>query len=371
MRSDQFSYRSESSKIRGTREKPQPVQSTDWGRTIYLGFLALVALVLIYYAVSSYITLDGDGKVITGDLTLRAPTQIKVSHLFHLEGNRVEAGDSLFAYTFANWQQNLDSLKSVTQTQRNLHNELGDVKRELALTRQKLEGARRQLTHLEKQKKLVVQEIRLDVQSPARIHDLEQQIVGQKNRISVLAQEQKNLKQHQSELQSDMGNIPALTAYGKGRSLDGLRIFRSPVSGHIRNIYANEHGILMNAERILTLVHDTSEIMIRASFTKSSVAYLREGQKLTINFDNGVTSKGILDNYYMAHNEYLRDKHWTDGVQPDEDIYTTTDQFYSNRRVIVELKPLNPNVEDVWRANEHIGLDVILKKVEIWPTISP
>lgn len=368
MQSNQFSGRSdESSLIRGSREKKRPQKKTDWGRTLYLTFLALMALLLIYYAISSFVTLEGNGRVLTNKMTIRSPTDIQIHQLINREGMEVERGDTLFAYQLTKWNPNMDSLKSVEQERRDLELQIRDISQQIKRKKQEIVGVSEQLESLRERRDLIVKEIKLNVQSPARIHSVEQQIVELQTRVELLKRELQNLEEQRNQLQSDKRNIPSLTAYGRG-NIENLRIFESPIDGTISSIYTDSQNILMGAERILTIERDRNEIRIRASFSESTIQYMEQGKLLEVEFANGVQTSGIINDYYMTFTDYLRDKHWTEGIQPSSDVFTTTDQFFTNPRVIVDLRPTNQQVEDIWRANNHVSVDVFVKKVAAWPT---
>lgn len=368
MQSNQFSGRSdESSIIRGTREKKRPKQKTDWGRILYLTFLGVITLILIYYAISSYVTLDGNGRVLTGKLTIRAPTDIQIYQLINAEGGEIERGDSLFAYRMTEWSRNLDSLKTVEQQRRDLQLQLRENDREIKRKEQEIEGLRQQLQQLQDRRELMVNEIKLNIQTPSNIHSVEQEIVKLQTRIDLLRRELQNLEDKRSQLQNDARNIPSLTAYGR-TDINNLRIFKSPIDGTISTIYADSRSMYMGSERIMTIERDTTEIMIRASFSESTIQYMERGKLLEVEFSNGIQTSGIIDNYYMTFTDYLRNKHWTEGSQPSNNIYSSTDAFFTNPRVVVELRPTNKQIEDIWRANNHISVDVFVKKIEAWPT---
>ena len=102
MKSEYFKKRSQTSQLRGNREKQKPKQ-TNWDRIVYLSLLIIVLGSLFYYIFTNSFYVSGEGMVVTELSDIRAPIDIEIEEFFVSQNSVVEKGEPLFSYSSMKW----------------------------------------------------------------------------------------------------------------------------------------------------------------------------------------------------------------------------------------------------------------------------
>lgn len=341
MQSGQFN--SNKSTIRGTREKETP-QKTNWDRVIYLTLLSVALIFISYYLINRNFFVVGDGRVVTNELQVASPSDIRFQEFYVEPGDTVEKSDTLFRFTFIEWQQSMDSLETLKKRMNDASNELDDVQSELRLKNIEAERALQQIEYYENRFSQIKREVRLGVATVSELKTVEDQIMKERGDLSLI-NEQIDL------LENQRNKLMLLLADPYGRDGSDLEptsmqhIYKAPVPGIITTVYKSESEIGLKSERVLSILSEQSQLRIKAIFQQNSGKYLSIGDGMSITFDNGDKSRGIITDIYAA--EALIDR--PTGSQSELEFSV---------QIVAELKPEDPVDMKRWKSYNKMGVTV-------------
>src|SRR5690625_856387 len=138
MKSKYFSTRYQPSQIRGTREKSAP-KKTNWDRIVYLTFLIVVLIFVGYYLTQRIFYISGDGRVVIEKVVIRSPGDIRVDRLFAATGHPVSRGDTLFSFSFQNWELQKEAREELLREIERINLDIASVEDQILLKEQEIE----------------------------------------------------------------------------------------------------------------------------------------------------------------------------------------------------------------------------------------
>jgi hypothetical protein len=122
-------------------------------------------------------------------------------------------------------------------------------------------------------------------------------------------------------------------------------IYKAPVPGIITTVHKSESEIGLKSERVLSILSEQSQLRIKAIFQQNSGKYLSIGDEMSVTFDNGDKSKGVVTDIYAA--EALIDR--PTGSQSELEFSV---------QIVAELKPEDPLDMDRWKSYNKMGVTV-------------
>lgn len=344
MQSGQFN--SNKAAIRGTREKDVE-QKTNWDRVIYLTLLSVALIFISYYLINRNFFVVGDGRVVTNELQVASPSDIRFQRFYVEPGDTVQKSDTLFRFTFIEWQQSMDSLETLKKKLNDAAAELEEVQGELRIKNIEAERALDQIGYYENRLSQIKREVRLGVSTVSEMKSVEDKIMNERGDLSLINEQISLLENRRNGLQTLIAD-----PYGNdGSVLDAASMqhfYKAPVPGIVTSVYKSESEIGLKSERVLSILSEQSQLRIKAIFQQKSGKYLSVGDEMNVTFDNGDKSRGIITDIYAA--EALIDR--PTGSQSELEFSV---------QIVAELKPEDPLELDRWKSYNKMGVTV--KKV--------
>lgn len=120
--------------------------------------------------------------------------------------------------------------------------------------------------------------------------------------------------------------------------------YQSPVSGVVEQIYKGNSELAVRTESIVSIRRNTKDILVRALFSRGDLDYVYSGKVVTLRFDNGDLSKGIITNVYSSEYEQIGTVNRAGVLVSDQ--------------IVVEIRPIEAQELALWEANSNISLKV-------------
>jgi|AntRauTorcE11897_2_1112592.scaffolds.fasta_scaffold00075_14 multidrug resistance efflux pump len=343
MKSGQFN--TSKSTIRGSREK-EKTQKTNWDRVVYLTLLSVGVIAISYYLINRNFFVIGDGRVTANELQVLSPSDIRFQEIFVQAGDTVQQSDTLFRFSFIEWQQSMDSLETIKRSLRDARLELSDIQDDLRIKANELERNTQQIEYYESRISQIKREVQLGVATVSELKSVEDRVMNLKGELSLIREQQQLLFNKRNRLQRKISS-----PYGDDGSDIPLNagsmqhIYTSPVSGIVTALYKNETELGLRSERIMALLSEQSQLKIKAIFEQKAGKYLSIGDHMSITFDNGVKSRGVITDIYAA--EALIDR--PTGSQSELEFSV---------QIVAELKPEDPVELNQWKSYNKMGVTV-------------
>ncbi|MDR9364207.1 MAG: SPOR domain-containing protein [Balneolaceae bacterium] len=347
MKSEYFTKRSQSSQLRGRREKPKPKQ-INWDRIVYFVLLIVGLGILFYYIFMSTFYVSGEGLVVTENLKVLAPSDIEIREQLVSNESFVERGDPIFRYSFLNWTGTVDEIEDIEEDIADASEEIQDLEDEITIKRQSLQEIQDRITYLEQQREDFLEKVRLNAATSYELTEVE----------SSLFTARSNLRQEQSELNVLMNKrsrqIQARESLSaeiqelqSGENL--IQTYYSPVTGIINNISVRSNQQAFRSDQIMSIKPRNADVYIFSVFDREDAEFAQPGTVMNIEFDNGAESVGVIRSSYDARENLI--EHF-------EQTGTLTTEY-----VVVELAPVDSVTRAQWVQLDRSGLSVFRRKI--------
>lgn len=338
MKSEQFKYNAQTSNIRGHQEEPES-DTRNWDRVAYLVLLGFFAAALIYYLVTSFYLVEGKGRVLVSQLTVRAPADIQLTGMPARPGQTLREGDSLFTYRYAAGNP-ADSIAARREERRALRGDRLEIRAAIEGYRQELQSLQQKLDYYIRRRDLIEKEIRLGVETVNRLQSVETEILDLKADLAKVRSELQAAGRRLALLKerADAVAAPDSGAAARRRGM----LYRSPAAGTVTTLFRESLETVSKSEKIISIQRDSAQVLAKVLFDRDETAELPIGTVLDIRFDHGEPSRGVISDIYAAEAD----------MQP---VFNLSGIDASDK-VVVELKPLNPQVRQQWLSLNGMGL---------------
>lgn len=339
MRSEQFKNRP--SQIRGTKEKATP-KDRSWDRVIYMVLIGILIIVVLYYLLSAYFFVSGEGRIIGTHLQVRFPSDVKITEIFVEQGERVSENDSLFTYSLIEKSRSLSELQEM---RKELREEIFELRSDIDLKATERGELRDKISFYEEQKDLIEKEVKLDIEPANKLYSLNSKLVDLNSDLNILQKELSLMNMKVNRLQQSNEEISEAVVserllYTEYPGSDNL--FRSPIGGQISNLHKEQSEFAFRSEPVLSIKIQKPKVRIKAVFSAQSVKYLAIGDEVKVTFDDGQTSRGRIVDLEAANGQSLEQL----------DITEVSDQY------IVELMPVDEEARKMWESLSNLGVTV-------------
>lgn len=348
MKSEYFKKGSQSSNIRGTREKTQP-QSKNWDKIIYLSFVVVILLTILYVVFFNTFFVTGEGVVVSENVDIKAPSDLNVENYLKGYGEEVQRGDSLFSYTPMDWTKGQEKVNELGEKVNELENDRNDIEDEVYLKQRVIQLTQNRVDFYEEKQAEIRQKVELDLVASTELSAIERDLFEERSRLeeietelTVLNNQRDRLDQRISELQND------LEKGGGGRL---LQVFNSPVNGTVTEIYESNSRQVFRSDRVLRIKPEESEPHIISFFPREDIEQLETGMVLSIDFDNGDKSEGVIRDIYDAREDIIGHFEQTGNLILEN--------------VVVELVPIDSSAGQQWSEYNRMGLQASRTKYGI------
>lgn len=341
MKSNYFSSGSKTSQIKVKREKPRKKQ-VNWDRTVYLLVLILALTMITRYFLTRTYFVSGEGQVISEVVDIRSPDDVDIRMIRVRPGDFVEPGDTLFSFSFIDWQERQAEIDRVNQRIADLRFELADANEKSFLKREEIRSLENRILYLSREKEAFQERVRLNISTVFELNAINRDLFDAESNLELAISEARVLKNLIERMEERLDLF--LENYYKIAQNVETRFFTSQLGGRIDNVYKKGNSQAFRSEEILTLIPDHSEVFVLSVFNRKDTRYLTSGSIMNIEFDNGDRSHGVITQTYEARDDLLRHFRQTGTITSDY--------------LIVELEPSDENTRDFWRAKNRSGLQI-------------
>lgn len=341
MNSNYFSSGSKTSQIRVKREKPKKKQ-VNWDRTVYLLVLILVVTLITRALLTRTYFVSGEGQVISEVVDIRSPDDVDIRMIKVKPGDIVEPGDTLFSFSFIDWQERQSEIDLLNQRIADLRFELADAKESAFLKNEEIRSLENRIVYLEKEKEVFQERVRLNISTVFELNDLNRDLFDARSNLELTISEERVLRNLIERMDERLDLF--MENYLKIARNVETRYFTSQLGGRVDNVYKKGNSQAFRSEEILTLIPEQSEVFVLSVFNRKDTRYLNTGSVMDIEFDNGDRSRGIISQSYEARDDLLRHFRQTGTITSDY--------------LIVELEPSDENTRDIWRLKNRSGLQI-------------
>lgn len=344
MKSGQFN--SKKSQIRGTREKEAP-KSTNWDRVVYLSLLGIAIVALIYFVGKANLFISGEGRIITNQLEIRSPSDIRIQEIFVQPGDSVLKSDTLFQFTFLEWNQSADSLDDLKKRLLQYQDELDELQGELGIKQKQLDQTRSELSYYQDRLEMLRREVRLGVTTVSDLNSTEERILSLRSEFENSNEQVNLIKRQRNRLQALIADPYKMETSIALKNMQKMKmIFSSPVAGLVTGVYKTDTELSLKSERVVTILSENTNLKIQAILEQEDGKHLNIGDQMDVTFDNGEKSSGIISDIYAAESIV------------DRPTSSSNNALKFSIQLIAELKPENADELKKWKANNKIGVTV-------------
>lgn len=357
MKSEYFNKRSQSTQLRGHREKPKPKQ-INWDRIVYFALLITILGFLSYYLFLNTFYISGEGLVVTETVKVRAPEDIEIQQQLVSRNSSIQQGEPLFRYTLMNWADNdNDKIEELEENIADEQEEIEALQDEVTLKRQSIQEIQDRITYFEQEREDFVQKVQLNAATSYELNDVENSLFNARS----------NLRQAQSELNVIVNTMnrhiqvresleEEIQEFQSGQSK--LQTYYSPVSGRVYDVSVRENQQAFRSDQIVSIKPDRADVYIFSVFDREDAEYIQPGTVMNIEFDNGTVSTGIIRSNYDARENLIDHFEQTGSL--------TTEYF------VVEVIPTDSATRAQWLDLDRSGLSIYRKIVggtEVSPAV--
>ncbi|MGK7370492.1 MAG: HlyD family secretion protein [Candidatus Halalkalibacterium sp. M3_1C_030] len=339
MRSEQFKNRP--SQIRGTKEKTTP-KNRSWDRAIYMVILGILIIVVLYYLLSAYFFVSGEGRIIGTHLQVRFPSDVKITEIFVDKGDKVTTEDSLFSY--AKVEKSL-SLSELQQKREKLREDIFELRSDIDLMATERAELRDKISFYRDQKDLIEKEVKLDIEPVSKLHSVNSKLVDLNSELNILQKELSLMNIKVNRMQQNREGIARAAVSEEMLFAEypgGEQVYNSPIDGQISNLNKQETEFALRSEPVLSIKIQKPRVRIKALFNEQSVKHLAIGDRVKVTFDDGQTSTGKIVDLEAVNQEAINRSNVTE----------LSDQYY------VEIMPVDEEARKLWESLSHLGVTV-------------
>jgi hypothetical protein len=291
-----ISFRKNATVFRYLKEKKPVVKKRNYDRVIYFVILGLLLLFFGRYAFNKIFYIEAEGLVLMEKLEIRNIDDCRLVKIRVNEGDTVMRNDTLFTYVEdIDASQGLSNL-SVTANPNSSwpQKEIATTEKNIELLKMDVKENQHLVANLHKMIAHAKNQVILGLLPKSKIESYELQaeelrfeIEKAKTEIDFLEKYLKQLR----ELETKTKGFSSAIA-----NLGGEKIYLSPIdSGFVTSIYKKDFEVALKTEEIMT-IHKHKEIVVKAFFDQSDIKYTTRGRKVTVEFPDGTTGRGIIKN---------------------------------------------------------------------------
>lgn len=333
-------FKQGNAQIRGMREK-ETKKKINWDRIVYLTIVNLVLGALAFAFLRNYLFVSGEGQVIADRFFVRFPSDVRIQEMRTQKGDSVVQYDELFVYTPSFQTKSPVELETIrSEFQDRIFENALKVDEKLS----QLKAIKMQMKHYRERISVIEQEIKLNLATPRLLYENEDRVVNLKaDSINVLAEIVllRNRNKYLESLSADEGLVLDIRdAELRGQVLT----YQSPVTGVVEQVYKGNSELAVRTESIISIRRNSKDILVRALFSRDDLDYVYSGKVVTLRFDNGDLSKGMITNVYSSEYEQIGTVNRAGVLISDQ--------------IVVEIRPIEEQELALWETNSNISLKV-------------
>ncbi len=300
-------YRPQTSILK-TVDEPKLKKPFNWDRVFFVVLLALVAFYGGRRLYRHFALIRVNGQVILEKISVNFTDDIRIKNMEVDEGDHVAAGDTLFSYVLES-NEDLPGARSFSRSNGNdnwflrekmtvsrqietRESEKSGMKTLLALKKEDLERMR-QRVYLGTEQSNKIDPIR------AKIQEIENEIAAMTSEIAVLKEYKYKLsiQENQALVDEEIRIVNEIAAKASFNKL--VVAYTAPITGLIGQIEKDENEVCYKGETVMT-IHKSGVIKVKAYFPLEYAEVVNIGDEVTIYFEDGKESQGIIQNFYIS-----------------------------------------------------------------------
>ncbi|HHM21216.1 MAG TPA: HlyD family efflux transporter periplasmic adaptor subunit, partial [Bacteroidetes bacterium] len=327
-----------------------------------LFFVILLTWFLFYFGhrmYKAYAQIIVNGQVMLEKMSVNFTDEIRIKKMMVEEGDEVVAGDSLFSYVVETPGLNrLDKIYNKYDGNNNWF-----LREKMAVTRQiQLKKSDRQgintLIQLKKEelealKKRVYlgSELSHKIEPvKTKIQELENEKSSLTSEINVLYDYLQRLRQ-QEMLAISMNQKAIEEELAAKSAFESLVLYyTTPITGLIGQIQKQENEVCYQSESVMT-IHKLGVIKIKAYFLPEHANDIAIGDEVTVVFEDGSKSKGLVQNFYIS--TYPMPPEFQKRYEP------------TTRSIVVDIVPKDEYEAENWLSYYKMSVKVVKSRFKM------
>ncbi|MCB0517439.1 MAG: HlyD family efflux transporter periplasmic adaptor subunit [Lewinellaceae bacterium] len=352
-------YRQQTSILR-TVDEPKLKKKFNWDR---LFFFVLLVFLLFYSGQKMYkkvAQIRVNGQVILDKMSVNFTDPIRIKKMLVNEGDEVSAGDSLFSYVVENNKED-PYIKTYNRYDGNSNwflREKLNVKRQIELKKSEREGVRTLIALKKQELEDLKKRVYLGTELSHKLDPVKMDIKKMENDIDAMNSEIGVLNEYYSTLKSqevlalNEENLRIEAEILARQQFNKLILYyTTPIPGLIGQIEKQENEVCYTSESVMT-IHRSGMIKVKAYFSPENANDIAVGDEVTLRFEDGTESEGIIQNFYIS----------TYPLPPEfQKRYEPT-----TRSIVADVVPKNGEDTQHWLGYYKMGVQVIKSRFKFF-----
>ncbi len=342
MKSMQFRRKESVLRVVPEKKATPKKNAVNYDRIIYFIVLAVLGICGIIYVVNKFLYIHAQGQVLLDNVMVRLADDSRLLKFYKQEGEKVEAGDSLFMYfveesmSSQNKMLASSSTEGVNEKDNWIVRERFRIETKIELNKTEIQEKRTLLYKNNPELQRVKNLVMLDALPYARLESVQKysdELSADINRMNAENEQLQTLADNLIDANIG-GDIQKLLQSGQMTGLLGTaKVFYSPIDGTVNRIFRSEFETALKSEDIMS-VQQTDKIFIKAYFDPADVDHFKEDDLVSLEFPNGSSTKGIIKRLYLG--TYPMPVEFQKKYEP------------TRRTVAADIYPLSENAAKDW-----------------------
>jgi len=349
MKSSQFSRKPKSEEFQ--HEKPAIRKNKfNWGIVIYASIVIILLFFIVKFLINEVLFVSAEGQVLYKKLDVQLPADVQLLEIYESEGNKINAGDTLFGYM---WSEAFNPFKRNTSnfadTQSDkidrgwIQKESNRVMKDIEQLRIDNQKNRDLLEMYQNRMKKVEEGVYLNVYTMDQLDQIKEKIRRLKANIRSKYSEIRYLRKYIDQLNEKKGQKQAINSllssqqyrFNRDTIEKYAEFYQAPIGGALTHVFKDNFEVAASSEKIMA-IHQKNEIIIRAYFNQEDLEYVNKGDHVNIQFPDGSESVGKLERFYRS--TYELPKEFQKKNEP------------TDRRIAADIKPLKKEKFGDWKT---------------------
>ncbi|MEM9823803.1 MAG: hypothetical protein AAF985_22150, partial [Bacteroidota bacterium] len=344
-----------------TVDEPPVKKKFNWDRLLFILALLVIVGYFVNKVYNSVTFIKVHGQVILDKMAVNFTDDIRLMEICVKEGDAITVGDTLFMYTYEDKEQIDNDVKNLTINNNRAGSgsswflrEKLNVKRQIAIKDSRKKGVKVALAA--KKQELAEQErqILLGVDVAHKLPPILSDITEHESDLDALRREIKILKRHLYSLRKQEKAAKKLEDEHLKTQIAANVEYRNtvyyyvtPTQGEIGQINNSPNEVCYKSKDVM-VIHQLENLKIKAYFNQQLYQEIRLGEEVLIEFPDGTTSKGVIDNFYVS--TYELPPEFQKKYEPVE------------RSIVVDVLPLDMDEAGLWIGYYKMAVTVVKRK---------
>jgi len=295
--------------LRNIEEDGKKKKKYNWDKIVYFIILAGIILFVLKFSLTKILYVEAEGQMMINNLKIRIPWDVTIGEFYKAEGDTILEGDTLFSYNVASEFRPMPELAAFTQSTSNANKstweerEIYSLNKNIHVNTSLIQENESLIKWYQKEIAQMENEVILEISSKNKIETYRKDI--EKLKLENDTYRRKNAVYHTliAKLKSKPKSLETTNTTadfnGIGSGNDAHHFYRSPVDGTITQLFKSNHEVALKTENIMNL-HKREDLYIKAFFDQGDFQYVREGDKVDIEFPDGSVTQGVIKRFYFA-----------------------------------------------------------------------